>query len=216
VAVGLLPAAGLARRLGISSPKELLVHRGRPIIDWSVQHLVDAGVERVVVVIRPGKEAVAEHLRLTWPHLEVLEVVQTPPIGNLVDALAAAARAGVLDGHDVHLLFPDTYYEPNPFTFRSTRELTLLCHDAGERWAHFGVVDPAARLVVEKSSRFRGTICWGAAVWAPTFTRRLTGAASLTQAINGADWEHRVTIERYEDIGLAPVPAAPTAEVEPA
>jgi len=199
----------MARRLGISSPKELVEHRGRPVIDWSVRHLVDAGVTSLVVVIRPGKEAVVDHLERVWPRLDLVTVMQHGAIGNLVDALSAAATAGALHGHDVHLLFPDTYVEPNPFTFRSDRELTLLCHDAGERWPYYGVVDPITRLVVEKPRRYHGSVCWGAAVWAPSFTPRLVGAASLTQVINQVDWEHRVTIERYEDIGLPPLPPVP-------
>jgi hypothetical protein len=206
----------MARRLGISSPKELVVHRGRPIIDWSVRHLVDAGVTALVVVVRPGKEAIVGHLERAWPGLELVTVTQHGPIGNLVDALSAAAADGALDGHDVHLMFPDTYLEPNPFTFRSGRELTLLCHDAGERWPYFGVVDPVARVVVEKPTHYRGSVCWGAAVWAPSFTPRLVGASSLTQVINQVDWEHRVTIGRYEDIGLVPVPPVPPVRGQPA
>ena len=65
-------------------------------------------------------------------------------------------------------------------------------------------------MVEEKPARYRGTICWGAAVWAPSFTARLAGAASLTEAINRAEWEHRVTIDHYEDIGLEGVGGAPT------
>lgn len=200
--IGVLPAAGEARRLGISSPKELLPYQGRPIIDWSVDHLLDAGVERVLVVTRPGKEAIAEHLQRAWPGVDLRYVFQQGPIGNLLDALKAADEVGALDGHDVHLLFPDTFIQPNPFTYRSERELTLLCHDAGERWRHFGVVDPIAGQVIEKPTAFAGSICWGAAVWTPTFTARLAGADTLTEAINLADWEHRLTIDRYEDVGL--------------
>ena len=143
----MLPAAGLATRLGISTPKELVVHDGRPVIDWSVEHLVDAGIERLVVVIAAGKEAVADHLAANWPDLDLVVAHQVGPIGNLLDALRAAAP--LVPDDEVHLLFPDTRLSPNPFTFRSERELTLLCHDAGERWRHFGVVAADARLVVE-------------------------------------------------------------------
>lgn len=198
----MLPAAGLATRLRISTPKELVVHDGRPVIDWSVQHLVDTGVERLVVVIRAGKEAVADHLRATWPDLDLVLAHQLGPIGNLVDALRTAAP--LVEHDQVHLLFPDTRLEPNPFTYRSEAELTLLCHDAGDRWRHFGVVDTKAREVVEKPTEFRGSLCWGAAVWQPSFTARLAGATTLTEAINDAAWEHAVTIDRYVDIGVPP------------
>lgn len=207
---GLLPAAGLATRLGISTPKELLVHEGRPVIDWSVEHLLGAGVDRLVLVLRPGKEAVADHLAATWPAVEVVVVVQDGAIGNLVDALRAAAPAIAED--EVFLLFPDTKLSPNPFVWRGTTELTLLCHDAGDRWPHFGVVDPVRRRVVEKPASFVGTICWGAAVWQPSFTARLATAATLTDAINAADWRHAVTIAAYHDIGLAHPASGPPPE----
>ena len=200
--VGLLPAAGMARRLGIGTPKELVIHRDKPVIDHSVAHLVGVGVQRVVVVTRPGKEAVLAHLRATWPALRFDEVTQDGEIGNLIDALRAAIVA--LESDDVYLLFPDTYIAPDPFSFRSAdNELTLLCHDAGDRWANFGVVDPVSRRVVEKPAmKPTSTLCWGAAIWTERFTRRLATAGTLTDAINDADWCYAQTIDSYEDIGL--------------
>ncbi|MCC6438259.1 MAG: NTP transferase domain-containing protein [Acidimicrobiales bacterium] len=210
MAVGLLPAAGKATRLGLDGPKELLVHRGRPVIDHSVEHLVGAGVEALVVVSRPGKEALVQHLRATWPTVCIEVVQQHGPIGALSDALRCAAPA--LAGCEVQLLFPDTYLDPNPFLAdsgpaRHGAELELLCHDAAaeERWRHFGVVDLARRRVVEKPSEHLGsTWCWGAAWWTPAFTERLRRAATITDAINEAAWRASCPIERYEDIGLRP------------
>lgn len=221
MAVGLLPAAGRATRLAIASPKELMVHRGRAVIDHSVAHLVAAGCDTIVVVTRAGKEAVLDHLVATWPSVRFVEVRQPEPIGALIDALRAAAPA--LAGHDVRLLFPDTFLAPSPFggdgteaTVHTARhadtELLLLCHDAAadERWRNFGVVDVVAGRVVEKPTEPLGsTWCWGAAWWTPRFTERLHGAATLTDAINDARWEAAHTIERYEDIGLAPGLARP-------
>ena len=86
-------------------------------------------------------------------------------------------------------------------------EVHLLCHDAaaGERWRHFGVVDVAARRVVEKPATPLGsTWCWGAAWWTAAFTDRLAAAPTITDAINEAPWIASCPIERYEDIGLHP------------
>lgn len=202
-AVGLLPAAGAARRLGISSPKELLVADGRPVIDWSVDHLIEADVDRLVVVTRPGKEAIADHLDRRNLPIPVTFVEQHGTVGNLIDALRSARPA--LGDDTVHLLFPDTVIAPNPFAGApadEATELLLLCHDAGADWRHFGVVDPLRRRVIEKPTSFVGSICWGAARWAPSFNDRLVGAGDLTEAINQADWRHLVSIEHYRDIGL--------------
>ncbi|MEZ5233891.1 MAG: NTP transferase domain-containing protein [Acidimicrobiales bacterium] len=210
MAVALLPAAGRATRLGLDAPKELLVHRSRPVIDHSIAHVVEAGAEALVLVSRPGKEAVEDHVRRSWPRLTLEVVHQWGPIGALSDALRAAAPA--LGRHDVWLLFPDTYVQPNPFLGAdgpgaAAAEVHLLCHDAaaGERWRHFGVVDVAARRVVEKPATPLGsTWCWGAAWWTAAFTDRLAAAPTITDAINEAPWIASCPIERYEDIGLRP------------
>ena len=221
MAVGLLPAAGRATRLGIDTPKELLIHRGRPVIDHSVAHLRDAGVDTIVVVTRPGKESVLTHLRAQWPSITFPEVRQPEPIGALIDALRAAMP--VISGQDVYLLFPDTYLSPRMgpqphapppggAAPADTVELHLFCHDAaaGQAWRNFGVVDLATRRVVEKPMEPVGsTWCWGAAFWRPAFTDRLAGAATLTDAINAATWQAHLTIDRYEDVGLAPGLARP-------
>ena len=208
--VGLLPAAGAARRLGISTPKELVGIRGRPVIDFSIDHLLEAGVDRLVIVIRGGKEAIVDHVQRRRPPVPVDWVFQEGAIGNLVDALRCARPA--LGDDDVLLLFPDTVLSPNPFLSPPLAhllaadtqgpELVLLCHDAGDRWRDFGVVDPVTRSVIEKPTTFVGSMCWGAARWSPSFNDRLIGAATLTEAINQAKWEHLLCIERYRDIGL--------------
>ena len=175
------------------------------MIDHSVGHLVQAGVDRLVVVSRPDKREVVHHLADAWPDMDLVVVDQPEPIGNLLDALKASLAA--LAGHEVLLLFPDTYLEPNPFTFDGGTELTLLCHDAGDKWNQFGVVDPLLRRVIEKPATDPGhRLCWGAAAWRPEFTERLSGVTALTDAINQANWRHALTIGLYEDIGLGQPP----------
>jgi UTP-glucose-1-phosphate uridylyltransferase len=225
MAVGLLPAAGLASRLGIATPKELVVHRGRPVIDHSVAHLAASGVDTVVLVTRRGKEQLLDYLRATWPAITFVAVRQSGPFGALTDALRCAAP--LLGGHEVKLLFPDTFLQPNPFLAMAPTigappgpvsveqlagdvEILLLCHDAGERWRHFGVVDVARRRVVEKPDHHLGsTWCWGAAWWTASFTERLVQFPTITDAINAAAWHAECPIQQYEDIGLPPGLAPP-------
>lgn len=203
--VGLLPAAGAARRLGIDAPKELLRIDGQPVIDHSVAHLLGAGVEEIAVVIRPSKAAIADHLTQRWPDVQFRFPEQEGAIGNLLDGIRAAAP--VCAGAETLLLFPDTLIRPQPFVdddFVTDPEVALYCHDAGADWANYGVVDAAAGLVVEKPDIYRGSICWGAARWQPVFWDRLARVSALTDAINQAEWRHTVTIDDYLDIGLAP------------
>ena len=57
-------AAGLGTRMlpvTKAVPKELLPIVDQPLIQYSVRECVDAGIEEIVIVLGPGKEAIAEH-----------------------------------------------------------------------------------------------------------------------------------------------------------
>ncbi|MFK0025929.1 NTP transferase domain-containing protein [Streptomyces sp. NPDC090798] len=60
---GLLLAAGGGRRLG-GRPKALLEHRGRPLVEYAVGVLREAGCTRVHVVLGARADAVRERARL--------------------------------------------------------------------------------------------------------------------------------------------------------
>jgi 2-C-methyl-D-erythritol 4-phosphate cytidylyltransferase len=57
VAVALLVAAGSGERLGADRPKAFVVLAGRPMLEWSVEALVAAGIEEIVVALPPGGSA---------------------------------------------------------------------------------------------------------------------------------------------------------------
>ena len=50
-------AAGSGERLGASRPKAFVVLAGRPMLEWSLDALRAAGIERVVVALPPGEQA---------------------------------------------------------------------------------------------------------------------------------------------------------------
>ena len=56
-AVALLVAAGSGERLGASRPKAFVTLAGRPMLEWSVDALRAAGLERVVVALPDGEAA---------------------------------------------------------------------------------------------------------------------------------------------------------------
>jgi 2-C-methyl-D-erythritol 4-phosphate cytidylyltransferase len=56
MAVALLVAAGSGERLGADRPKAFVVLAGRPMLEWSLAALNDAGVEHVVVAMPEGEE----------------------------------------------------------------------------------------------------------------------------------------------------------------
>jgi 2-C-methyl-D-erythritol 4-phosphate cytidylyltransferase len=57
LAVALLVAAGSGERLGADRPKAFVVLAGRPMLEWSVEALVAAGIEEIVVALPPGGAA---------------------------------------------------------------------------------------------------------------------------------------------------------------
>ena len=63
MAVALLVAAGSGERLGADRPKAFVVLAGRPMLEWSVEALVAAGIEEIVVALPPGGSAAAS----AWP-----------------------------------------------------------------------------------------------------------------------------------------------------
>jgi 2-C-methyl-D-erythritol 4-phosphate cytidylyltransferase len=56
MAVALLVAAGSGERLGADRPKAFVVLAGRPMLEWSLDAIREAGIEDVVVAVPPGHE----------------------------------------------------------------------------------------------------------------------------------------------------------------
>ncbi len=198
--VGLVPAAGMAKRLEISTPKELLEFKGKAIIDYSVDNLINTPVDIIVIVIRKGKESIKAHLEKKYPDFKFEFVYQKGEIGNLIDAIKASYQA--IKGHQVYFCMADTLVRPNPFQVSCNEELTILCFKTeGDAWKNFGVVDEKAHKIVDKPPEFINNVCWGALIWEPTFTEKIMHTNDLPGLFNQVTWEYIVNIEEYTDIG---------------
>jgi NDP-sugar pyrophosphorylase family protein len=105
VVVGIVPAAGHARRLsGLAGSKEMISIGGRPVIEYLFDRMGRAADE-IVVVTRPEKDDVVEHVRKRG-----FRVVEGHP-ASVSESLLLGLRE--LDAADVVLLgFPDTIWEP--------------------------------------------------------------------------------------------------------
>jgi dTDP-glucose pyrophosphorylase len=103
---GLIPAAGHATRLGLlRGSKEALLVRGRPVIEYLIDRMELADVDRVRVVIRPEKSDLAEVL-----HRRGADIVEGRP-ESAAASIALAAEG--LDDEDIALFgFPDTVWTP--------------------------------------------------------------------------------------------------------
>lgn len=89
VSTAVILAAGLGTRMLPATkavPKELLPVVDRPLIQYSVDEALLAGISTVVFVIADGKEAIAEHFR---PGARVEAAVRASGNHALADAIAA-------------------------------------------------------------------------------------------------------------------------------
>jgi UTP--glucose-1-phosphate uridylyltransferase len=111
-------------------PKELLPVAGKPVLQWTLDEAAAAGIERAVIVTRPGKPQIAEFLsNLPTVQLSISLVVQPEPRG-LGDALTCARP--LLGENDVAVLLPDNLFaRPGPMAsvleaYRRTGESSVL------------------------------------------------------------------------------------------
>jgi len=69
-AIALVPAAGRGERFGGDLPKQFLPIAGRPMLAWTLERLLAAGIERIVVGLPPdrlaGDLAVIDSPRVEW------------------------------------------------------------------------------------------------------------------------------------------------------
>src|SRR5215210_1380846 len=103
--VGLIPAAGRAKRLQpLEGSKEMLSVGGRPVMDHLVE-LMRGAADEIVVVARSEKDDVIEHAG----ELD-LRVVEGEPVS--VSESFLLGLGGVKSGDKVLLGFPDTLWGP--------------------------------------------------------------------------------------------------------
>ena len=103
-------AAGRARRFGGVKPLASIGPRGEAVIDLLASDAVDAGFERLVLVVNPDSgPAIREHVRTSWPSdVAVSFAVQDRPLGTVHAVLAAREEAdaaspfGVANADDLY------------------------------------------------------------------------------------------------------------------
>jgi glucose-1-phosphate thymidylyltransferase len=139
VLVGLIPAAGYATRLGPQpASKEVLEVRGRPVMDHVVERMRAAAPDAIRVVTRPEKADVVAHARALG-----LDVVPGHPAD--VAASLLLGLAGLTDGDEVLVGFPDCLWEPRD---GFARVLATLRTGAGVALGLFRVTEGLERMDV--------------------------------------------------------------------
>ena len=110
--IGIIPAAGLGSRLGAtgrSVPKCLLEVGGENLIDRAIQHLVRAGVRRIIIVVGHMSESVRNHVLKNSPGERDCEIefVEQTRLEGLVSALGIVLP---LVDDDSIVYCPDNYF----------------------------------------------------------------------------------------------------------
>ena len=176
--VGLVPAAGYARRLQpLSCSKEVLTIGGRPLMSFLLARMRIAGCSRIRVTTRPDKTDVVELARR-----EGIEVVLARP-----ESVSDSLLAGLVDLPDdaVALVgFPDTIWEPaDGFVrlveeVRAGEELVLGLFEVEEP-ERCDVVEmtPAGRVrrITVKPERPATNVTWGILAGRVASLRALSG-----------------------------------------
>ncbi len=114
IRTAVIPAGGLGTRLlplTRAVPKELLPVWKRPVLDYAIEEAASAGIERVVIITAPGKEALRAHFadrRALLGYGALTDgfsldfVEQDDPLG-----LGDAVRRGAPAGEPIAVLLPD-------------------------------------------------------------------------------------------------------------
>ncbi len=193
--VGLVPAAGKARRLGLSATAKELVPllelegdgepRLKAACDVLLERLASTPVERLVVVIDPEKGDLLLHLgeRSPEPPLALVPRGSSP---SLVHSLAAALP--FVGGRRVLLGFPDVLFEPTDALHHL--RLDLESHDADLCLGLFPASDCRTTDMVGHDESGRVTaievrpattslhLAWALAAWGPRLSALIQAAAS--------------------------------------
>jgi UTP-glucose-1-phosphate uridylyltransferase len=111
----IIPCGGRGTRMSPISrwiPKELLPVALRPVLFWTLDEVVQAGVRRAIVVTNPDKPALEAAAR-AYPGSLTLEFVPQDDPRGLGDALLRARD--LLDGAPLLAVLPDNLFRgPNP------------------------------------------------------------------------------------------------------
>ncbi len=130
--VAVVLAAGQGKRMKSARPKVLHAVSGRPMVYYSCRAALEAGAERVVVVVSPGiRDEVTETLGRLLGDTRVALAVQEVPRGT-GDAVRSAMH--LVDGATMLILCGDT-----PLV-RSQDLVPLIDRVTGEEGAHLTVL----------------------------------------------------------------------------
>ena len=70
--IAIIAAAGQGTRLGADLPKAYVELAGRTLMEHSVRAMIDAGVNRIIVLVNPAMEETARHILADYPNVQLV------------------------------------------------------------------------------------------------------------------------------------------------
>jgi len=202
--IGILPAAGFGTRIGLPYPKELLPIIYRPnqiitIIETCLLQFLVAGINEVVIVLRPEKDIIRDYLGDNYQGIEIRYTYQQDKKTKegLPDGILAAYELG--KDHDICvMLMPDVYLSDihttrsliNKLSEYSEAIAAVSVWRTNEPW-RFGIVEFKKNellSVVDKPKNPVSDYHWGAVAFRQPFWNYLqketeTLSNTLNQAV---------------------------------
>jgi len=205
--IGLIPAAGAGTRLEEltqDTPKEMLLIGGKPIIEHVLDQFKDAGINKIFIIIGPGKEKILNQLGNGRKlGLEIGYLFQETPEG-LGKAIYEANEFISEDFAVVlgdNLLLPKTLLKAVVAEHEANgADITLVGHEV-EDPSRFGVIESESGTVTGLEEKPQEPKTKNAVVGMYVFTPEIFKAIENTQP--GAKGEYQITdsIQRMLDEG---------------
>jgi glucose-1-phosphate thymidylyltransferase len=205
--IGLLPAAGFAKRLGpLSCSKEIYpipIHseggepRTKAVGQFLLEKMRRAGIERAFIVIREGKWDIPAHFRDGAPvNMHIGYLITTVPWGTpyTLDQAYPFVRDNLvaLGFPDIIFSTSDAYERLIAHQARTGADVVLGLFPA-DRPATMDVVDVGAdnrvKEIRSKPAQTTLTRTWGIALWTPSFTAFLHERLRRSPAPTGTETE---------------------------
>lgn len=113
---GTIPAAGLGKRLQpLAFSKELALVKDKAIIEYSLERMVSAGIDKIFIVIDPEKQDIPKYLSTKSPYKDKLIFI-VKNRQSLSDDMLAPAKF-LRSSDELFFSLPDTiWYPKNGFT----------------------------------------------------------------------------------------------------
>ena len=101
--IAIIAAAGQGTRLGADLPKAYVELAGRTLMEHSVRAMIDAGVDRIIVLVNPAMEETARRILADYPNVQLVHGA-----GERVDSVWRGIQAIPTTDDDAVVLIHDS------------------------------------------------------------------------------------------------------------